>query len=115
MTELHHELSQLLQLHGVRVVMHTVRQRLRLLALRHLAYVLCHGLVSQQHELLYQFVGVERALEVTPHGLALLVNLKLHLLTVTLHRAVLEPALTQLLCQTVKYEQPLGVRVHLHE
>ena len=107
--ELHHELAQRLELCRVGVIVHTIRQRLRLLALCHLAYRFSHGAVGEEHELLDEFVGILRALEVATHRLALLVYVEVQLFAVELHGAVLEACSAQLLSQSVEHDERICV------
>ena len=99
------KLSECFQLLWVWIVVYTIRQRLSLLALSHLAHALCHRAVSQQHKLLNQLVGILRALIVAAYRLALVVNIKVKFLGVKLHGTILKSCCTQLLSQRIKLYQ----------
>ena len=73
-----------------------------------LTYALGHGTVGQKHELLYQLVGILRALEIYAQWLALLVYLELHLLAVEVHGSGLESPGPQLLGHPVQHDEFLG-------
>ena len=89
--------------------MYSVRQCLCFLPLLNLAHALGHAAVGQQHELLHQFVGVFRLLEIAAYGLALVVYIKVELLTVKLHSAMLEPRRAQAFSQAVERYQLGGI------
>ena len=89
--ELRRELAQVLELLRIRVVVYTVRKRLGLLALRHLAHAFSHSLVSQKHKLLDEFVGILGSFEVAADRLSLLVDVEVQLLCIELHATILEP------------------------
>ena len=91
------ELGQRVELLGVGQVVDAVGEYFGLLALGHAAYLLGHGTVGQQHELLDQLVGVLRHLEVDTDGFALLVYLELHLVAVEVDGSSGEAAFAQLL------------------
>ena len=57
--------------------------------------MLSHLLVGQQHEFLYQPVGLFRFLDIDAYGLGILVQLELHLLGLEVDGAVLIPLLAQ--------------------
>ena len=82
--------------------MDAIGQRLGLLAALRLSDILGHGAVGEQHELLDELVGIALALEVGACGTAVGVDVEVQLLTLELHRPVLEPFGTELLGQHVE-------------
>ena len=112
--KLDHKLPQILQLRGVRHVMHAIRQGLgRRLARRArsswFSYPLGHRTIGQQHKLLNELIGILRHLEVGPYRLAVLIDVEMQLLAVELHRAVLEASRPQLFGQAVEFDQFHGI------
>ena len=89
--------------------MDTIGQRLGLYALFHTTYRLGYGLVGQQHELLNEFVGIFRHLEIGLDGLTCLVDIKVEFLTIELHRTVLESGSTQFLGEGIEFDKHLSV------
>ena len=73
------ELTEHSELLLVGILVDAVDEGLGLLALGHLAHVLCHRAVGQQHELLDEPVGLLGYLLVDPYRLAGLIHLDLHL------------------------------------
>ena len=100
--ELHGEGSERLHLLRIGILVNTIGESLGLAALLHLAHALSHGAVGQEHELLHELVGILRPLVVAADGVSLLVDIKMQLLRVKLHRAVLEALFAQELCQPVE-------------
>jgi len=103
--ELGHELAQVLELLGIGLVVDTIGQRLGLAALLHTAYGLSHRLIGQQHEFLDEFVGIAGGLEVGLDRLARLVDVKVELLAVELHGAVLEAGGTEFLGKSIELDE----------
>ena len=68
-----------------------------------------HRLIGQQHELLDEFVGIFRGLEVGLDGLAGLVDIEVEFLAVELHRAVLEAGGTEFLGEGIEFDEHLGI------
>ena len=85
--------------------MYAIGQGLGLLAFGHTTYAFGHGAVGQQHEFLYQFVGVFRLLEIASCGLAGFIDVEVQFLAVKLHGTVVEAGLAQRLGQTVEHHQ----------
>ena len=103
--ELHDKFSQRFQFGGVGHIVDAVGQRLGFLAFGHTANALGHGTVGQQHELLHQFVGILRLLEVAADRFARLIDIKMQLFAVELHGTILEACLAQAFGQTVEHGQ----------
>ena len=103
--EFRHELAQVLEFLRIGLVVDTIRQRLCLLPLLHTSDGLCHRLISQQHELLDEFVGIFRHLEVSLDGFARLIDIEVEFLAIKLHGAILETGSTQFLGKGIKFDQ----------
>ena len=96
-TEAPDELGEILHLVWIGQLMDTIDEGLGLFPLGRTAYKLCHGPVGQEHELLDQLVRLLGHLEIDAERLALLINLKFHLIPVEIDRSLLEATLAQLL------------------
>ena len=98
------ELCQVVQLLRVGEVVNTVWQHFGFLAFGHAAYLFGYGAVGEQHELLYQLVGIFRLLEVDADGFALLVNFELHFVAVEVDGSCLKAVLTQYFGKLIQLE-----------
>ena len=107
--ELTNEGAEFLHLLGVGVVVDSIGKGLGFLALGYLTNGLGNGAVGEEHELLDEFVGVLGTLEIATGGLALLVDVELHLLGVEIDGAALEAFLTKLLGKGIEGAELLGV------
>ena len=107
--ELHDKLPQGLQLLRVRIVVDTIRQSLGAFSPCHLAHALRHVAVGQEHELLYQLIGILGTFHIATNRFALFVYIKMQLLGVKLHGTILESFRPQLLGQAVKGNQLVSV------
>ena len=96
------------QLGCVGLVVNAIHERLPLAAALRLSDCGRHGAVGKEHELLYELVGILRHLEIHAYGVARLVDIKAHFLTVEINRTVLKAARTQLFGQTVECQQFLS-------
>ena len=85
------ELRQVIQLFGIRKVEDTVREYFWLFALGHASYLFGYGAVGEQHELLYQLVGVFGFFEIYADGFAFFINFELHFIAVEVNGAGGEP------------------------
>ena len=93
---------------GVGIGVDAIDESLRLLPFRHLSDALGHREVGEKHELLDEFVGIFRLLEIDAHGLAVLVDLEAHLCAVELEGALLVTAAAELLGKRVEGGQLAG-------
>ena len=112
--KLHDEVLQVLQFERIRIVMHTIRQSLRLLTLLHLAHAFRHGAVGEQHEFLHEVVGLNGLFEIAAYRFALLIKFEFHLLALKLYRAIGKALVTQLFCygpQLAQFGSILALRV----
>ena len=98
------EVGEVTQFFRVGQVVYAVHEGLRPLPASRFADVGGHGAVGQQHELLDEFVGIFRLLEVHAQGFALFVQLEAHLRPFEGDGPVGKAALAQLLGQAVQGE-----------
>ena len=89
--------------------MDTIRQSLGLRAFLHTANALSNRLISQQHELLDEFIGILRGLKVGAYGFTCLIDIEMQFLAVELHRTVLESGCTEFLSQGIEFDELVGI------
>ena len=106
--ELGSKLSQCLQFGGIGLVVYSIGQSLGFLPLLHFPHPFCHGAIGQQHEFLYEFVGILRLLVIAACGLARIIDIEMELLAIELHGAILEALLAQLFGQGIEDDYLTG-------